>query len=113
MRQGVHVADQRCESAALSSLTAPVIHFPTLPQTLLRSRPLALSHRSMAASTIPAGGFTLHSPSPDMDASKHNYKSAILFKLSQSMLNDLLEASNTKEGLQFVTGKAPVSLSPS
>ena len=64
----------------------------------------------MAVSTIPAGGFTLHPPSPDMDASKHNSKSAILFKLSQSMLNDLLEASNTKDGLQFVTGKAPVRL---
>jgi hypothetical protein len=67
----------------------------------------------MAVSTIPAGGFALHPPSPDMDSSKHSSKSAILFKLSQSMLNDLLEASNTKDGLQFVTGKAPVSLSPS
>jgi hypothetical protein len=31
MRQGVHVADQRCESAALSSLTAPVFQFPGTP----------------------------------------------------------------------------------
>ena len=82
-------------------------NLPNLKLTPLRSRPL-LSHRSMAVSTIPAAGFTLHSP--DMDASKHNSKSAILFKLSQSMLNDLLEASNTKDGLQFVTGKAPVRI---
>lgn len=64
----------------------------------------------MAVSTIPEGGFSLHYPSPDMDTRKHNSKSAILFKLSQSMLNDLREASNTNDGLQFVTGKAPVRL---
>ena len=64
----------------------------------------------MAVSTIPAGGFSLHIPSADMGSSKHSSKSAILFKLSQSMLNDLREASNTKDGLQFVTGKAPVRL---
>jgi len=67
----------------------------------------------MAVSTIPASGFSLHAPSADMDSSKHNSKSAILFKLSQSMLNDLREASSTKDGLQFVTGKAPVRLQAS
>lgn len=64
----------------------------------------------MAVSAIPDTGFSLRGAPADMDASKHTSKSAILFKLSQSMLNDLLEASNTKDGLQFVTGKAPVRL---
>lgn len=64
----------------------------------------------MAVSAIPAGGVSLRGAPADMDASKHTSKSAILFKLSQSMLNDLREASNGKDGLHFVTGKVPVRL---
>lgn len=45
-----------------------------------------------------------------MDSGKHVSKSAILFKLSQDMLNDLKKASAGKDGVQFVAGKAPVRL---
>jgi hypothetical protein len=64
----------------------------------------------MAVSTIPDAGFSLRGAPADMDANKHNSRSAILFKLSWSMLNDLLEASNGKDGLHFVTGRVPVRL---
>lgn len=46
----------------------------------------------------------------DVVSSNHVSKSAILFKLSQSMLNDLREASHGKDGLHFVTGRVPVRL---
>ncbi|KAM0720526.1 hypothetical protein Q7P37_004662 [Cladosporium fusiforme] len=61
----------------------------------------------MAVSPIPAGGVSLRGPPLDMPTTKHDSRSAILFKLSQSMLNDLREASNGKDGLHFVTGKVP------
>lgn len=64
----------------------------------------------MAVSPIPAGGVSLRGAPVDMDSNKHTPKSAILFKLSQTMLNDLREASNGKDGLHFVTGKVPVRL---
>jgi hypothetical protein len=68
--------------------------------------------RSMAVSAIPGVGFSLRgAPEDIMHADKHHSKSAILFKLSRSMLNDLLEASNGKDGVHFVTGKVPVRLS--
>lgn len=65
----------------------------------------------MAVSTLPAGGVSLRGLSADMDDTTHSSKSAILFKLSQSMLNDLRAASNGKDGLHLVTGKVPVRLS--
>jgi hypothetical protein len=67
----------------------------------------------MAASAIPDAGFSLRgAPAADnMDTDKQPSKSAILFKLSRSVLNDLLEASNGKDGLHFVTGRVPVRLS--
>jgi len=61
--------------------------------------------------TTYAGGISLHGAADDIDAPKHVSRSAILFKLSQSMLKDLKNASNTKEGLQLLTGRVPVSLS--
>ncbi|KAL1589710.1 hypothetical protein WHR41_01694 [Cladosporium halotolerans] len=61
----------------------------------------------MAVSTLPAGGVSLRGLSADMDDTTHSSKSAILFKLSQSMLNDLRAASNGKDGLHLVTGKVP------
>ncbi|GAB7322447.1 hypothetical protein MBLNU13_g03388t1 [Cladosporium sp. NU13] len=61
----------------------------------------------MAVSAIPDAGFSLRGAPADMDANKHPSKSAILFKLSRSMLNDLLEASHGKDGLHFVTGRVP------
>ena len=60
----------------------------------------------MAASSIPASGITLHGPSKGMN--NHVSKSAILLKLSDSLLDDLKKAG---KDLQFVTGKAPVSAS--
>lgn len=65
----------------------------------------------MAVSAIPDSGFSLRGASADMDTNKHNSKSAILFRLSRSMLNELLEASHGKDGLHFVTGRVPVRLS--
>lgn len=72
---------------------------------------------SMTTSAMPAGGISLHGGYEDIDSGKHVSKSAILFKLSQDMLNDLKKASARQGGVQFVTGKVPVrehtqSLSP-
>lgn len=64
----------------------------------------------MAVSPIPAGGVSLRGVPDDMHANQHTSKSAILFKLSQTMLNDLREALNGKDGLHFVTGNVPVRL---
>lgn len=64
----------------------------------------------MAVSTNPAGGVSLRGAPADIDNTKHVSKSAILFKLSQSMLNDLREASQGKDALHFVTGRVPVRL---
>jgi len=64
----------------------------------------------MATSAVPAGGISLYGGYDDMDSGKHVSKSAILFKLSQDMLNDLKKASAGQGGVHFVTGKAPVRL---
>jgi len=64
----------------------------------------------MATSAVSAGGISLYGGYEDTDSGKHVSKSAILFKLSQDMLNDLKKASAGQGGVQFVTGKAPVSL---
>lgn len=62
----------------------------------------------MATSAMPPGGISLFGGYEDMASGKHVSKSAILFKLSQSMLNNLKKASSGQGGVQFVTGKAPV-----
>jgi hypothetical protein len=59
------------------------------------------------AATLPPGGISLHGAA-EVEESKADSSSAILLKLSDSVLQDVKKASQEKEKFHFVTGATPV-----
>jgi RNA polymerase II elongation factor ELL len=65
----------------------------------------------MSVSTIPPTGLVLHDiPLDDSDDGWSH--PAISFKLSDDLLRDVQKASAGQDGLQFLTGDAPVRIMP-
>ncbi|KAM3425634.1 hypothetical protein BST61_g7579 [Cercospora zeina] len=61
----------------------------------------------MSVSAIPPTGLTLHGLPPGDASTKQRPTPAILFKLSEHLLEDVKKASSAASGLQFVTGTTP------
>ena len=59
------------------------------------------------AATLPPGGISLHGAA-DVEELEAHSSSAILLKLSDSVLQDVKKAAQEKERLHFVTGATPV-----
>jgi len=64
----------------------------------------------MAAPSLPSGGVTLHGVGNRVEEGKAGSVSAVLLKLSDGLLQDIRNAAQGKDGLQFVTGNTPVRL---
>ena len=60
---------------------------------------------------LPPGGILLHGAA-EVEELKGDSTSAILLKLSDSVLQDVKKASQEKERLHFVTGATPVRPRP-
>lgn len=58
--------------------------------------------------TIPSSGITLHGICDQPEDVKSGSASAVLLKLSNGLLQDIKKAAKGDDGLQFVTGSAPV-----
>lgn len=61
----------------------------------------------MSTTTIPPAGLVLHDVPAD-DETQFNNDSAVSFRLSDDLLRDVRKASAGQDGLQFLTGNAPV-----
>ncbi|CAK1356729.1 unnamed protein product [Cercospora beticola] len=61
----------------------------------------------MSVSAIPPSGVTLHGIQHGDASTKQRPTPAVLFKLSEELLEDVKKASNNAGGLQFVTGTTP------
>lgn len=62
----------------------------------------------MSLSTLPSSGLQLHGISAQDDDPKNARSSAVLFKLSDDLLQDVKKSSHSPHGLQLVTGSIPV-----
>lgn len=60
------------------------------------------------ASTLPPSSITLHGAA-EVEVVKPGSTSAIVFKLSDRIVQDLKKASHAKDRLHFVSGSTPVS----
>ncbi|KAK4504063.1 hypothetical protein PRZ48_004978 [Zasmidium cellare] len=61
----------------------------------------------MSISAIPSNGLTLHGLAAIDEDPKHEPNPAILFRLNDSLLEDVKKASSSQGGLQLLTGAAP------
>ncbi|KAF2170101.1 hypothetical protein M409DRAFT_19708 [Zasmidium cellare ATCC 36951] len=61
----------------------------------------------MSISAIPSTGLTLHGLAAIDQDPKHDTNPAILFRLNDSLLEDVKKASSCQGGLQLLTGSAP------
>lgn len=62
----------------------------------------------MAMSSMPDAGITLYGPDDSAKEAKQSLCTAILLKLSNGVVQDIKAASQSKHGLNFIAGNAPV-----
>ena len=58
---------------------------------------------------IPSDGIALHGLGRSVDNEKPHIGNALLLKLNDGLSKDIKKSSDTKDGVQFVTGNTPVS----